>query len=282
MDIQLDVLVPTCDRPTALAVTLAGLTAQSVRPLRVVVSDQSAHPVMEVPEVRSVIRVLRARGHAVEAHRHVPRRGMAEQRAFLLSQANAPYCVFLDDDVLTEPDLFGRMLRAIRQHGCGFVGSAVHGLSHADSVRPQQQHIEFWPGQVEPETVVPDSAAWNRHHLHSAANLFHVQQKLMQQHSQYTGWHQDMDRAYRVAWVGGCVLFDTGKLRESGGFEFWTELPPDHCGEDVLAQLRVMARYGGCGLFPSGAYHLELPTTVRAREHDAPRMLWHGKKEQTG
>jgi hypothetical protein len=46
-----------------------------------------------------------------------------------------------------------------------------------------------------------------------------------------------------------------------------------HCGEDVLAELRVMARYGGCGLAPSGAYHQDLVTTVPDRICDAPRML---------
>ena len=44
----------------------------------------------------------------------------------------------------------------------------------------------------------------------------------------------DEDRLYRVAWVGGCVLYDTAKLREAGGFEFWCEginkySLPSHC-----------------------------------------------------
>ena len=78
---------------------------------------------------------------------------------------------------------------------------------------------------------------------------------------------------YKVAWVGGCVLYDVAKLRDAGGFSFWTELPEQHCGEDVLAQLRVMERYGGCGVLPSGAYHQQLPTTVEDRTYDAPRLL---------
>jgi hypothetical protein len=77
------------------------------------------------------------------------------------------------------------------------------------------------------------------------------------------------------AWIGGCVLYDSARLRAAGGFGFWRELPPEHCGEDVLAQLRVMARFGGCGLIPSGACHQELPTTVPWRRHDAPRLLAH-------
>lgn len=72
--------------------------------------------------------------------------------------------------------------------------------------------------------------------------------------------------AYKVAWIGGCVLYDRQVLEDAGGFTFWTELPSEHAGEDVVAQLRVMERRGGAGLLPSGAVHLELPTTVTNRE----------------
>lgn len=261
-----DVLVPTCNRPAALAVTLATVAAQTVAQLRIVVSDQSdGEAAFARPEVQAVLRYLQASGRAVETHRHVPRRGMAEQRAFLLAQARGPYCLFLDDDVILEPDLVARLRQAIAGLRCGFVGSALHGLSFRGQARPEQERIEFWEGPVEPETVRPGTPAWERHHLHSAANLFHVQTRL--------GLNRHSQRAYRVAWIGGCVLFDTAKLRACGGFDFWRELPAEHCGEDVLAQLRVMERYGGCGIIPSGAYHMELPTTVTRREVDAPRVL---------
>lgn len=224
-----------------------------------------------------MLRYLRARGIAVDTFRHLPRRGMAEQRAFLLAQASAPYCLFLDDDVIVEPDLVARLHAAMRAQRCGFVGSAVHGLSYLGQVRPEQEAIAFWDGPVQPETVRPGTAAWARHHLHSAANLFHVQSRLAGGQGGMPGPHapaaQVPTRLYRVAWIGGCVLFDTGKLRAAGGFDFWRDLPAEHCGEDVLAQLRVMERYGGCGILPSGAYHMELPTTVNVREVDAPLVL---------
>lgn len=263
----LDVLIPTCNRACALAVTLTTLAAQSLRYFRIVISDQSDGPgIVAAPEVQAITRYLRVRDVDVVALRHLPRRGMAEQRAFLLAQVAAPFCLFLDDDVIAEPGLLARMLDAIQRHQCGFVGSALHGLSYLGDRRPAHEAITFWDGEIGPETILPDTQTWERHHLHSAANLFHVQRTL------------ELDerdaRCYRVAWVGGCVLFDTGKLRECGGFDFWPELPVDHAGEDVLAQLRVMARFGGCGIIPSGAYHMELPTTLPARSMDATTVLW--------
>ena len=265
-----DVLIPTCDRPEALAVTLTSLAAQTLPAFRVVVSDQSERP--DLPDgavgtaaVRTPLRLLTARGREVETHRHLPRRGLAEQRQFLLDQASARYALFLDDDVLCEPDLLERLLAVLLEQQCGFVGMPLVGLSHLDDVRPHQQAIEPWDGPVEPERIVPGDERWARHHLHSAANAWHVQERLRLKPSS--------PLLYKVAWIGGCVLYDVAKLRAVGGFEFWRQLPSTHCGEDVLAQLRVMAVYGGCGVLPTGAFHQQLPTTVPDRSQDAPYLL---------
>ena len=266
MTALVDILIPTYNRPTALAVTLTSLSAQTFRDFRIVISDQTetGQP-LQRGEVRAALRVLRLHGHKVETFKHLPRRGMAEQRQFLLDQASAPYALFLDDDLILEPDVVGRMLAALQAEGAGFVGSAVIGLSYLDDVRPAEQYIEFWEGPVRPETVKPHSRAWQRYRLHNAANLYHVQQRLK--------LTPEKQRKYRVAWVGGCVMYDTAKLRQVGGFNFWRDLPFKHAGEDVLAQLRVMERYGGFGLIPSGVYHQELPTTVVERDVNAPYVF---------
>jgi GT2 family glycosyltransferase len=269
-DALLDVLIPTCDRPEALAVTLAGLAAQALASFRVVVSDQSERAdlpdgAVGAPEVLTPLRLLAARGREVETYRHLPRRGLAEQRQFLLDQAHARYALFLDDDVLCEPDLLERLLAVMAEQRCGFVGMPLVGLSHLDDVRRHQQAIEPWDGPVEPERITPGDPRWDRHHLHSAANAWHVQERL--------GLKASDPLLYKVAWIGGCVLYDVAKLRAVGGFEFWRDLPPEHCGEDVVAQLRVMAEYGGCGVLPTGAFHQQLLTTVPDRTHDAPYLL---------
>ncbi len=265
MRTEITVLIPSYNRPSALAVTLTGLCFQHCPDFAVIISDQSDTSVYHDASVQTAIRLLEKKGHPVQQLTNSPRRGLAQQRQFLLDLVKSRYCLYLDDDVLLEPFVIRNMLQAQREEEIGFVGQAVIGLSYRNDYRPEQQAIELWEGPVEPEVVTPQDVSWQRHALHNAANILHIQERL-----QLT---PDTQRKYKVAWVGGCVLYDAQKLRETGGFKFWKEVPREHAGEDVLAQLRVMKRYGGCGLIPSGAYHQEAPTTVTNRKFDIPKEL---------
>lgn len=277
---ELDVLIPSRNRPAELAAVLAGLAAQTAVPgasepatagggyadgawvggFGIVVSDQSdGAPSWTHPAVAGMVRVLRHLGHPVLLEWHQPRRGVAENRAHLLSRSQARHVLFVDDDIWLEPGTIARLLTAIRVLGCGFVGNSIHGLSYVDDYRPgQESGYEEWVGRPEPERLIPRGPEWARAGVHGAANLLHVQQRLKLRDGQW--------RAYKIAWIGACVLFDRAKLVACGGYDFWRQVPTRHQGEDVLAQLRVMARHGGAGVLPSGAYHLETPTTVPDRE----------------
>ncbi|HEX2299465.1 MAG TPA: glycosyltransferase, partial [Pseudonocardiaceae bacterium] len=218
----------------------------------------------DTPAAQTMLRVLRLQGRQVCVMRHLPRRGLAEHRAFLLSQASTGYVLFLDDDVWLEPGALARLRTAIVELGCGFVGAAVQGLSYLADRRPDElEPYQEWRGRPEPELIEPGSPGWRRWTLHNAANPTHLGERVPPGQ-----W-----RAYRVAWVGGCVLYDRRALLEAGGFDFWPQLPEQHCGEDVLAQQRVMARRGGAGVLPTGAYHLESATTIPDRLVDAARVL---------
>lgn len=266
-DIEIDVLVMTRGRPAELATTLAGLASQQHDRFRVVVSDQSdAEPSFDAPAAQAMARVLAVRGHPTIFVRHLPRRGLAEHRAFLLDQAAARYALFLDDDVWLEPGVLNRLRDAITSLGCGFVGAAVAGLSYLDDVRPAElAPFEPWCGPIEPELITRHSVEFWRCALHNAANPVHLHRQLELRPGQWC--------AYKIAWVGGCVLYDRAKLLDCGGFDFWHRLPTQHAGEDVAAQWRVMRRYGGAGILPSGAVHLESPTTVRDRRVEATEVL---------
>jgi GT2 family glycosyltransferase len=271
--VQIDVLVPTKDRPIELATTLAGLAAQTDVRFRVVVSDQSEGPASyATPATDTLVRALRRRGTAVELCRHLPRRGIAEQRSFLLSMATAPTVLFLDDDVWLEAGVLSRLHRALRALGCGFVAAAMQGLSHLEDRRPEEcAPFEVWHGRVEPETIDKDGPAWARWTLGNAANGVHLAESLELD----LGIIPPPDRwlAYKIAWAAGCVLFDRTALLEAGGFDFWRSLPTNAHGEDVLVQLRVMARRGGAGILPSGAYHQQSPTSIPTRSTSAVDVL---------
>ncbi|WP_411557689.1 glycosyltransferase family 2 protein [Plantibacter sp. MPB07] len=262
-EVAIDVLVPTAGRGGELAVTLAGLAAQDDPTFRVIVSDQSddGSGVLQ-PSTQAMVRVLRAQGREVRLVRHLPRRGLAEHRQSLLDRATAPAVLFLDDDVWLEPGQLQRLHDALSTLGCGFVGAAVQGLSYLPDERPEQQRtFEPWTGEVVPELIRRGTPAFDRWPLHNAANLAHLARDVP---IPERGW-----LAYKVAWVGGCVLYRRDALLAAGGFTFWDELPPLHSGEDVLAQWRVMERFGGAGVLPSGAVHLEAPTTIPERPVDA-------------
>jgi len=262
----IDVLIPTYRRKTGLAVVLTSLLGQTFRDFNVIISDQTEEEsYLDSIEIATLVRALRWHGHRVALHRHLPRRGLAEQRQFLLEQSRAPYVHYLDDDVLLDPPVMERMLRVLQAEGCGFVGCPATGLAYLDDIRPQQQHIELWTGPVEAEPFDEQSIPWERHLVNNAANPLHLEQQLAP------------DRRivrYKIAWVGGAnLLFDRAKLMDVGGFSWWHRLPPEHAGEEVVVQFLLLHKYGGCGILPSGTYHLGLPTTVEDRRHNATTLF---------
>lgn len=264
-----DVLIPTCNRKTGLAVVLTSLLGQTFQDFDVVVADQTdeAEAYLDSIEIRTIVRGLEWRGHRVKLLRNMPRRGMAQQRHFLLEQSRARYVHYLDDDVLLDPPVMERMLGVLRAEGCGFVGCPATGLEYLDDVRPHQQKIELWRGPVRPEAFSPDTlpAVWERHMVNNAANPLHLERRLAPD-----------GRAvrYKVAWVGGAnVLYDRAKLLSVGGFSWWERLPPQHAGEEVVVQFLLIRKYGGCGILPSGTYHLGLPTNVADRQRNATELF---------
>lgn len=263
---DIHILIPTYKRVKALAVTLTSLYYQTGKSFDIVISDQSPGNMLEEDQtIQTIKRLLEIKGHKVKILKNLPAAGMAQQRQFLLDQSTSKYSLFIDDDLILDDFVVKNMKQTLEKEAIGFVGCAVIGLSYKNDIRPHQQEIEFWQNEILPETIIPKSVEWERYRIHNAANIYHIEQKFSAT--------PDNPIPYKVAWVGGCVMYDTEKLREIGGFSFWRDLPEKHSGEDVLAQLRVMKKYGGCGIIPSGVYHQELETTVPDRKVNAPEFL---------
>lgn len=258
---MVSILIPTYKRMGALATTLAALYFQTYKNTEIIVSDQNEGK--NVSDDGIIKTLARLWGNKIKILKNLPRQGMAQQRQFLLSQAKGDMSLFLDDDVFLEAWAIETMARVLKEENIGFAGMAVIGLSYAGDYRPEEEQFELWKGKVTPESIQPEGPEWGRHLVHNAANLWHVQQRLKATPAELI--------KYKVAWIGGCVMYDTQKLKNAGGFDFYKQVPPWHVGEDVIAQLKVMAKYGGCGIMPSGAYHLELPTTINNRKNDLPK-----------
>ena len=138
-------------------------------------------------------------------------------------------------------------------------------------VRPHQQQIEIWTGSVVPEPFEANTIPWERHKVNNAANPLHLEQQLVT--------NGNLVR-YKVAWIGGAnVLYDRAKLLDVGGFSWWQRLPPEHAGEEVVVQFLLIRKYGGCGILPSGTYHLGLPTSIEDRRRNATELFEELVKE---
>ena len=264
---EVDVLVPTRNRPVELATTLAGLAAQE-HPFDVVISDQSdGPPSFDTPPAQTMLRVLRAAGHRVRTVVHPARHGVAEHRAALLARSTARYALFLDDDIWLEPGTVARLHEAIAELGCGLVGAAMQGVSFLHDRRPAQlAPFERWEGP-------PGAGADRARHtglgpLDAAQRREPAAPGARSTSGRGSGGCPTRSRG----WPAACST--TGRSSTpSAGSTSGATCPPTHCGEDVVAERRVMARFGGAGILPSGAYHLESPTTVPDREHNASNLL---------
>lgn len=248
-------LIPTTNRINALCATLTGLCYQEFKDFDIFISDQSdRESPFSNPTFKCIVRILSKKGHKVFLYTNLPKKGIAQNRQYLLEKSNYEYSLFLDDDLILEEYVIGGMYEAINSEKCAFVGRAPVGLSYIDDVRKNEQKIEFWTKKVQPEVISPKSKNWQRHLLHNAANILHIEENL--------SITKVNSKKYKIAWVGGCVLYDTKKLNEVGGFSFWKKIPQKHAGEDVFVQMLLMERYGAFGLIPSGVYHQENPTTI--------------------
>ena len=243
---MVDVIIPGAWSLDGLAAALASLASQRYPAFRVT----AARPPSDAggSALPGIIAILEARGHPVRLFSLPARATAGGRRQILLGRTSAPYVLVVEDGTYLEPDLLGRLVAAIRATGCGVVGSAVIDLRFRMEHHPEEQAIEFWDGPVRREDVQAGTRAWLRRHLHRGANLEHLRERLP----------RTRDRLYRIADIQGCVLYERATLVATGGFAGPTD--PELAAQMSLesaAQLRILGRAGGAGLFPSGAYRIQ-------------------------
>jgi GT2 family glycosyltransferase len=106
------VVIPTKNRPHHLAVTVLSLLQQSVLPRELIVVDQSAdHTSRErIAQIYELLPTDR-RGQLKLCYLHEPAiSGLAAARNAAMEIASREFLVFLDDDVILEPDFLEQLL----------------------------------------------------------------------------------------------------------------------------------------------------------------------------
>src|SRR5205807_1381929 len=120
----------------------------------------------------------------------------------------------------------------------------------------QEKAYREWTGRPEPERIRPRGPEWARANLHAAANLLHLTERLDLPPGRW--------RAYKVAWLGACVLYDRAALVAAGGYDFWPRVrvgyrsrvqSSPHSGQWIVQEIS-----GRCRARSTGAPLMRLPT----------------------
>lgn len=158
IDERLVACIPTCrDEPehSFLDATLAGLALQSHLPARVILRDEGRFRCFDKPATRMLWDLLGRRGVETVYLRARDRRGVAHARHELFrALATHALVLWLDDDVVAEPDAVARMVAAL--DGAPAAGFAQGQKIELDQRRSYQDDINRLHGQTAlPEQPFP-------------------------------------------------------------------------------------------------------------------------------
>jgi GT2 family glycosyltransferase len=152
--VELDVVVPTRDRPAQLSACLRALERQSVERFGVIVVDDGSKTAAELQLPDAVRDAL-----AIRFVRNETSIGPGPSRNRGVGESNAPYVVFLDDDCIPDPDLIGRHLKALASAAGPIVslgpilpppGQRFPVWTHWDADRWEQEYRRLNSGQTRP------------------------------------------------------------------------------------------------------------------------------------
>lgn len=151
--LSVSVIIPTKNRADDLARTIETLLTQTIKPLELILVDQSPSPsfAQEIPIPTVYV-------HAPELS------GAAVARNVAMDRARGDIWLFLDDDVLLEPDFIARILEAYEAGVTGVSGIVTNYYAPPLHQRAWERIFELGPFSDERQRVYRDA-----HRLRNAA-----------------------------------------------------------------------------------------------------------------
>ena len=151
---DVDVVIPTRDRPEQLVGTLQALARQSITNFRVIVVDDGSRC-----DVESVIPQALRDSLAVRFVRNDVSLGAGRARDRGVAQSEAPYVVFIDDDCVAGPNLIARHYQALASVDEPVVslgpilsvpGRRLPAWSHWDAYQLEREYANLAGRRVDP------------------------------------------------------------------------------------------------------------------------------------
>ncbi len=233
---EIDVVVPTRDRPVRLASCVESLAAQTFKSFRLtVVDDASRVPVVDaLPEQLKELPEL-------QILRNEQRAGPSASRNRGVAAGSAPYVVFLDDDCRAHPDLLSRH-RAVLAGGGRLISiGSLHppptrrlppwNMWEADRLAREQGRMAR--GEVSPSWthLYTGNVAVRREDFLSAGGF---DERFYRQ--------EDVELAFRLHRLGCRFVFEPAAIvwhDTERSLEAWLTIPAESARGDVLMDTTV-------------------------------------------
>lgn len=142
------------NQPITLGYPLTCLAFQSYQDFTIYIRDEGLRDAYSDPEFRLIANLLAKKGIGLRYWRTLDRKGVGHaRRALLESISGEPYVLWIDDDMLLEPDVIRRMME-LMEHSpeIGFVQGTKIELEPS---RTYHNDINVLNGATSPETPVP-------------------------------------------------------------------------------------------------------------------------------
>ncbi len=141
-DLSVSVVIPTKGREQVLMDTLSSLQNQIYKPDEIIVVDQNPQPSLNILNFLKSIPTAR--------HVHNQKQGLVENYNRCLKEAKGEIIIFVDDDVLVEPELVLSHLGIYSDLTVGAVAGRVRSLKDEKNSGKSSPAAKFnrWTGQV--------------------------------------------------------------------------------------------------------------------------------------